>query len=252
MVLIMSETLSAKDRIIVALDVQTIDEAVAIVDEVGSHANKFKIGLELGMSVGFHTAVDAVHQASDGADVFADTKLKDIPNTMYGAGRSVQGFRPWMFNVHADNTEAAMAAAVEGAQSRADELGLATRALVIGVTVLTSYSGRDSEEIYGAGASETVIKNAKRAAKAGLDGVVCSPKEAEVLAADPATSGLARVTPGIRPEWAAAGDQKRVMSPSDAVAAGSDYLVIGRPITKPPEGITSQQAIERIIEELEG
>lgn len=152
----------------------------------------------------------------------------------------------------ADNSLAALEGAVKGVQSAMEDYQLEKRPILIGVTVLTSINDVESIELYGAPAAEKVLQFAMNAAKAGLDGLVCSAQEIALLKSNPNTKHLTLITPGIRPDWAASGDQSRIMTPRMAVEAGADYLVIGRPITQPPESIgTPRNAVMKIMEELQ-
>lgn len=237
------------DRIIVALDVDELDEAMEIVQELEGLDLMFKVGNQLGTWEGWRRTVEAVH--ATGARVFADTKFKDIPKTVEKSARSITRHQPDMFNIMADNSDAALSGAVLGREDAITEFGLDIRPILLGVTVLTSMKD-DCESIYGADVMTKVAQFAGKAAMMKLDGVVCSPQEAVMLRETETTSGLILVTPGIRPEWAPTDDQQRIMTPALAVAEGSDYLVIGRPITDPPNEIGSRrEAAEMIIEELE-
>lgn len=240
---------SGQQRIILSLDVDALDDARNIIEEVGDHVGMLKFGLELGTAVGWGRAMDFFKQIRPNAEVFADAKFKDIPRTMFGAARSMQRHRPAMFTVHADNNLAALQQALAGVDSGADDFG-GPPAKVLAITILTSISESQAQEIYGAPPARRVLENARRAVEAGLEGVVCSPQEVAALREQASTQHLTLVTPGIRPAWAEGNDQARTATPKEAVSMGADYLVIGRPITSPPKGMTRQQAVEKIIEEL--
>lgn len=232
--------MEAKDRIIVALDVDSLDKALVLVEELHPYVGYFKVGLELLTNEGAPRVVQAIKEA--GGRIFYDGKFKDIPNTVAGASKAVAKLGVDMFNVHASGGVEMMRAAV-------DNKG---ESKVLAVTVLTSLSEEDAHSIYGAPSKGKVIEFARWAKIAGIDGLICSPQELQVLGKQKELDGLLRVTPGVRPEWASAGDQKRIMTPGEAVKAGADYLVIGRPITKPPFDIgNSIAAAKMIAEEIE-
>jgi orotidine-5'-phosphate decarboxylase len=233
--------IQAKDRIIVALDVDSIAELIRTVQELRPHVRRFKVGLEILTAVGAPRIMEALRDLD--ALVFFDGKFNDIPNTVALATEQVARLGVEMFDVHACSGEASlkMAAANKGAS------------LLLAVTILTSFDDSGCLEIFG-GKSETKVKEfALLAKRCGADGIVCSPHELAMLATLPQLNGFIRVTPGVRPAWADAGDQKRFMTPAQAVAQGATYLVIGRPITRPPISIgTPAQAVIKIIDEIEG
>lgn len=236
-------------RIMVALDVDELSQAVAIAEELKGLGVTFKIGNQLGTYEGWQKAVAFARQYD--AYIFCDTKFKDIPATVEKSARAITRHQPDMFNIMADNNLAALQAAVVGAKNAVRDYNLAIHPTILGVTVLTSMSDDEALSIYGALAAEKVMQFAQTAAEAGLDGLVCSGQEIAVLRANPKTKDLLLVVPGIRPEWAATGDQNRVMTPREAIDAGADYLVIGRPITQPPAEIGSPRAaVQRILEEI--
>jgi len=225
---------SKPPRVIVALDFPTAEAAIALVDRLDPSLCRLKVGKELFTRAGPALVERLVGQ---GFDVFLDLKFHDIPNTVAAACAAAADLGVWMLNVHASGGRRMMEAAREGL-ARASH-----RPLLIGVTILTSLGAEDLAEIGLPGTpEENVLRLAGLAQGAGLDGIVCSPKE---LAAVRATlgGGFLTVTPGVRPEWAAAGDQKRVMTPAEAIAAGSDYLVVGRPITAAADPIDRLRAI---------
>lgn len=231
--------MEAKDRIIVALDVGSLNEAKTLVEDLIPYVGCFKIGLELITSVGGPTVVEWIHTM--GGSVFYDGKFDDIPNTVGGAAKAVAKLNVKMFNVHASaGIEAMMAAVAEKGRS-----------LVLAVTVLTSLEENNAHLIFGGPSKAKVLQFARDAKIAGCDGVICSPQELELLGKQEELGSLLKVTPGVRPEWASAGDQKRVMTPREAIKAGATSLVIGRPITQPPIGMGAPaDAAKAIAEEI--
>lgn len=233
------------ERIMVALDVDELDEAKAIVEELEGIGVTFKVGNQLGTYEGWRRVVEYIH--STGAKIFCDTKFKDIPETVKKSSRAITRHQPDFFNIMADNSEEALRASVAGV----DSVGGGVKPTILGVTVLTTINNEECRSIYGDNVAAKVQQFAAAAAFTGLDGVVCSAEEASLLRSNPETAGLLLVTPGIRPAWAASNDQKRIVTPADAVRSGADYLVIGRPITQPPAEIGGpRQAVEKIISEL--
>ncbi len=234
----------ARNPVLVALDVPTLPEALRLVEQLREHVGGFKIGLELCTSTGVPQAIDAISAA--GGQLFVDLKFKDIPNTVAGAARGLARPGVLMFNVHADGGSAMMRAATQAVAASAHH------PLVLGVTVLTSIDQTTlNDEIRVPGTvSEYAVHLAMLAQSAGLDGVVCSALE---VAAIRTACGVDFVTvvPGVRPAWAATDDQRRVMTPVEAVAAGASYLVVGRSITRPPAAIGSPaDAARRIAEDI--
>ncbi len=235
-------TPSPADRIIIALDVPTKEEGIALVGRLAD-ARTFKVGLELFTAEGpaLFRKLKALRK-----DIFLDLKLHDIPNTVAGAVRSAHRHGVQMMTLHTSGGREMMAKAAEAAKAAADA-GAGPKPILLGVTVLTSLKGSDLEEVgMGSDVASQVLRLAGLAKAAGLDGVVCSPQEIEVLRREYGRE-LVIVTPGIRPVWAAAQDQKRIMTPAEAVAKGADYLVIGRPITGAP---SPNEAFLRIAEEI--
>lgn len=236
------------DKIMVALDVDTLEEAATIAQSLRGSGVTFKIGNQLGTFAGWKDCIAFAREYD--AQIFCDTKFKDIPVTVEKSARAITRHAPDFFNIMADTQETAVRAALHGVDSAVGDYNV-KRPLVLGVTVLTSYSDDDSNSIYGALSQEKVLQFATSAARNGLDGVVCSAEEARLLRDTDTTKDLLLITPGIRPLWAASGDQSRVMTPRRAIEAGADYLVIGRPITQPPPEIGSpQNAVQKILEEI--
>ena len=231
--------MDAKDRIIVALDVDSLDKVKSLIESLALHVGCFKIGLELLTAVGAPKVIEFIH--SLGGQVFYDGKFDDIPNTIGGASKAVAGLNVKMFNVHASaGIEAMMAAVANKGQS-----------LVLAVTVLTSIEENNANLIFGGPSKAKVLQFARDAKLAGCDGIICSPQELELLGKQKELSNLLKITPGVRSEWASTGDQKRIMTPAEAIKAGATALVIGRPITKPPTEIgTPVDAAKKIAEEI--
>jgi len=233
-------------RILLPLDTDTADKALALAAKLQGEVAGFKVGLELINSAGF----DVFDKLSnlDNPNIFYDCKYHDIPNTVAGAARAAGRRGLWMFNIHASGGSAMLKAAVAGAEEGASAAGH-KKPLVIAVTVLTSIDQPTLTEIgvIGRTVEAQVIALAKLAQDAGCDGVVASAHEIEAIrkACGP---DFKLVIPGIRPAGSDIGDQKRVMTPAEAVAAGADYLVIGRPITgaADPVAVASQINVETI------
>ena len=209
------------DKLIVALDTTDLARASAWAAATAPHVGLFKLGLEFFLANGA-----AGVRAIAGRPVFLDLKLHDIPNTVAGGVRAVLDVRPKMLTVHASGG----AAMIEAARKAAETAG-AERPMILAVTVLTSL---DAAALASTGVAsspaEQVLRLARLALSAGADALVCSPKEVAMLRA--ALGPSARfVVPGIRPAGSALGDQVRVMTPAEAVAAGADWIVVGRPIT---------------------
>jgi orotidine-5'-phosphate decarboxylase len=235
----------AKDKIIVALDVETAQEAREIIAETNENAGAFKIGLQLFTSAGASFVREVV---SGGNQIFLDVKFHDIPNTVAKASIEVARLGVWMFNIHALGGSEMMRRTVEEVSEICDKENL-VKPQMIGVTVLTSSNQSTLDEIGIERKVENQVVNlAQITAKCGLDGVVASPQEIEAIRANVQNSEFLIVTPGIRPSFATNDDQKRVMTPKQAVELGANYLVIGRPITKAKDKLS---AIQKIIEEIE-
>ncbi len=243
--------LTAGDRIIVAADVSSLKDLKKLVKTLKDHVGMFKIGLELISSVGGPAAVKAVHDA--GGEVFYDGKFSDISNTVGAAASAENRLGVYMFNVHANGGMESMKAAVEKSVYFEQESSLCasmTTSLVIAVTVLTSIGDDECKKIYGRGRAEMVKQFTKDALSAGCDGVICSAQELKLF---DHSGPFMFVTPGIRPKWAATNDQNPdcIDTPYEAIKNGATMLVIGRPITKPPAGMTMLDAVKKITEEIE-
>ena len=233
----------SEKRVIVALDVETAYEARGLIRELRDEAAAFKIGLQLFTSAG----PEFVREVAADNRVFLDLKFHDIPNTVGRAGVEAARLGVWMFNVHAAGGSEMMrrTAAEVGTVCARENL---SRPLIIGVTVLTS---SDANTLRETGIEDTaeaqVLRLASLTAECGLDGVVASPLEIAAVRSSIGRSDFVIVTPGVRPEFATNDDQKRVMTPRRAVFAGSDYLVIGRPILKAEDRAA---ALRKIGEEI--
>jgi orotidine-5'-phosphate decarboxylase len=222
--------------IIVALDYANPEEALDLVKRLEPGRCKLKVGKELFTRGGPQLVRPLVDQ---GWDVFLDLKFHDIPNTVAKACEAAADLGIWMVNVHALGGRRMMEAAREALDRKSH------RPLLIAVTILTSMGDEDIHEIGLTGSpADNVRRLATLTRTAGLDGVVCSPKEIALLRADQGPA-FQLVTPGIRPSWAAKGDQTRVMSPAEAKQAGASHLVIGRPITGAPDPLAALAAIEQ-------
>ncbi len=212
-----------------ALDTNDLETALSFARQLRGAVGGLKLGLEFFVANGPEGIRKVT--AAGGLPLFLDLKFHDIPNTAAGAVRSAVALEPTFLTIHTSGGAAMMKAAAETAHSEAERLGIA-RPRLLGVTVLTSLTDR---ELHSVGQETPVAEQVQRLAalaqEAGLDGVVCSPHE---IAAVRAQSGadFTIMVPGIRPATALLGDQKRVMTPAQARAAGADYLVIGRPITQ--------------------
>lgn len=237
-------SLSPRERVLVALDTPDLDEALAMVRALRPHVGGFKVGLELCTAAGVPRVVEAV--AAIGGSLFLDLKLHDIPNTVAGAVRSACALGPAvrMLTLHCQGGAAMLRAAIAAAGA-ADH-----RPLLLGVTVLTSMDAATLRDDLGVPTSlgDHVAHLARLARACELHGVVVSPREAGAVKA--ACPGLLVVTPGVRPAWAEAGDQRRVMAPAEALAAGADYLVVGRPITAAADPVAA--ALRLVAELAEG
>ena len=223
-----------KDRLIVALDVPGATEARQIVQAIGEAATTYKIGKQLFTAEGPQVVRDLV---ASGRKVFLDLKYHDIPNTVAAAVRSAAELGVSMMTVHASGGSKMLRAAVEAAsQSPA-------KPMVLGVTVLTSLSDADLQEV---GIGENVLTQVLRlgalARAAGCGGLVASAQEARELR-KALGKGFAIVTPGVRPAGTSAGDQARVVTPKEAIAAGATYLVVGRPILEAPDPAKAAQQV---------
>ncbi|TPH24627.1 orotidine-5'-phosphate decarboxylase [Haemophilus haemolyticus] len=226
-------------KIIVALDYEKESDALALVDQIDPSLCRLKVGKEMFTTLGMNF-VKQLHQRN--FDVFLDLKYHDIPNTVARAVRSAADLGVWMVDLHASGGLRMM----EEAKRILEPYGK-DAPLLIAVTVLTSMEDLDLLQIgINASPMEQVLRLAHLTQRAGLDGVVCSPQEVEILR-NACGEEFKLVTPGIRPIGADFGDQRRVMTPTAAIRAGSDYLVIGRPITKADNPVEVLRSINASI-----
>ena len=234
------ETKLPNNPIFCAIDTPDLAYALKLGDSIRPHIGGLKIGLEFFN----HQGPDGLRKIIDiGAPVFADLKFHDIPNTVAGAVRAIAPLGPRILNVHASGGLAMMRAAIAAAEDSAGD----ARPLIIGVTVLTSLNQGDLEQQGVTGrSSDHVRRLAALTQDAGLDGVVCSAHEIEVLRAD-CGPDFKLIIPGIRPAGSSVDDQKRIMTPPEAVQAGADVLVIGRPITKADDPVQAARTISGTI-----
>jgi orotidine-5'-phosphate decarboxylase len=219
-----------RDRVIVALDVPSLDDAERLVEQLGDAVGFYKIGMELAYIGGIPFGQRLIKA---GKKVFFDLKLHDIPNTVERATAQIAGTGATFMTVHA--YPQTLAAAAEGAKGSA--LG------ILGVSVLTSMSEDDAARAgYGMGIADLVRRRARQAQENHAAGLVCSPLEIGSVR-ETVGHALRIVTPGVRPAGSASGDQKRVMTPGDAIRAGADHLVVGRPITQAADPLAAAQAV---------
>lgn len=228
-------------RVFVAIDTTDVGRAETLARTLKGAVGGVKLGKEFFTA---HGPQGVARISALGMPVFLDLKFHDIPNTVAGAVKAALAMKPFMLNVHASGGEAMLRAAAEAAA------GADPKPLVVGVTVLTSLDERDLKAtgIMGPPADQAV-RLARLSWIAGLDGVVCSAKEIVAI-----RGSLGRdfklVVPGIRPQWAAAGDQKRVVTPKEALALGADYMVIGRPITGADDPVAAARRIAAEVGEV--
>ena len=228
-------------RLIAAIDTPDLDHARVLVRGIAPHCGLVKLGLEFFLRHG-PAGYQAVIEGS-GADVFLDLKLHDIPNTVAGAVRSLLPLAPKLLTIHAGGG----AKMVEAAARAAAEAG-EVRPKILAVTVLTSFDAAGLAETgVSGGTAQQVLRLARLALEAGADGLVCSPHEISILR-DAYGAKPILVVPGIRPAGAPLGDQVRVMTPEQAVAAGADYIVVGRPITEAADPALAAAEIARSIQ----
>lgn len=234
----------ADDRLIVALDVSSLEEMKSIVTSLGDSVSYYKVGMELFYATGEQTvAFLRDHNKS----VFLDLKLHDIPNTVAHGIKSLTRLGAKLITIHSQGGKVMMEAAMNAAKEQAAELGI-ERPKLLAITALTSFDDENWSAIGGSlPISDHVVKLAKLAKEAGVDGVVASPLEAKLIR-EACGEDFLIVTPGIRPSFAATNDQKRIAAPSSALQDGASRIVVGRPIT---QAENPQEAVRLIVEEME-
>lgn len=244
-----------QNPIIVALDTRDLITAQRLVEDLSPYVWGFKVGLEFIWSQVTQlltkpaaVASLSLHQLRWFFDQFEghfmlDAKLDDIPNTVRGVLEAMLPITPWGVTIHAS-------IGMEGLRQAVKSRGNVN---ILGVTVLTSIDLPECRRIYGTDTDVQVLSFAVDLATAGAQGIVCSPQELGILSSNTQLNALLTIVPGIRPAWASPGDQARIMTPKEAIDAGADYLVIGRPITRPPAEIGSPaEAAKRILAEIFG
>lgn len=234
----------ADDKLIVALDVSTMEQMKDIVDTLGDAVSFYKVGMELFYAAGEDTVA---YLRDCGKSVFLDLKLHDIPNTVAQGVKSLTRLGANLITIHGQGGAVMLKAAADAAREAAEELGV-ERPKLLAITVLTSF---DDTTWSGIGGQLPIADQVRRLAllakDAGVDGVVASPLEAKLIR-EACGDDFLIVTPGIRPAFAAANDQKRIATPSSALKDGASRLVIGRPITKADN---PREAVRMILEEME-
>jgi orotidine-5'-phosphate decarboxylase len=240
-----SAELGPAERLVLALDVDNDQEALGIVDEVKGSVGLFKVGHQLFTAYG----PDIVRRIiGRGGQVFLDLKYHDIPTTVAKASAEAVKLGASIFNVHALGGLDMMRAAAESARETADKLGVQAP-VTLAVTVLTSMDEKNlrKELKIMRSLQREVSHLARLAQRAGMNGVVASPQEIKLLRRA-VRGNFVILTPGVRPAWAGKDDQKRTMTPAEAVSAGADYIVIGRPVLKAAD---RREAVRKIVEEIE-
>ena len=239
-------TVSAKEKLIVALDVDSADEALHLFGELRGEAGMFKVGSQLFTTAG----PDLVRRlVKEGARIFLDLKFHDIPNTVSAAAREAVRLGVTLFNVHAAGGTEMMRRSAEATAEEAARLGVKKPSL-IAVTVLTSMDADSLNEtgVTASNVEEQVRRLARLADGSGLDGVVASPHEIVPVREAVGRAGFLVVTPGVSPTAAAYEDQKRVTSPSEAVRRGADFIVVGRAVLNSPDPAAAARAVVREME----
>ena len=233
------------NKLIVALDVETAPEARRLVESLRGNVGMFKIGMQLFTATGPSLVREIIES---GERIFLDLKYHDIPNTVAAAGVEATRLGVSMFNIHAAGGSEMMRRTRDSVAECAASEGI-TRPLILGVTVLTSANSGTLDEIGFSSEPEKLVERLALLAEAsGLDGVIASPQEVRLIRAAVKKPGFVVVTPGVRPSGSVPFDQKRVTTPREAVLAGADYVVVGRPIL---EAHDPAQAARQIIGELE-
>lgn len=243
------------DRIIVALDNMNWDQAVATMDQVAEFVGMGKAN-SIAKKYGWEHAANRL--AAIGSFLMADDKTHDIPETVRLTVKEISECGPRFITVHASGGKSMLEHAVKGRDEGRENILNSLLAAhkeklggILGITVLTSLDTEECVSIFGAKPEKKVVEFAHMALDAGIDGIVCSGKELRAIRAISALDSLITVVPGITPLWAKKpGDQKRVVTPTEALQEGADFEVVGRAITQPPEGISKAEAAQRVRDEL--
>ena len=244
----MTLVLQPHERILCALDTNDLNAAKATVRSLAPNGKPLIGGVKLGLEFFCSLGPPAVnHIRALGLPLFLDLKFHDIPNTVAGAVRSAMSVAPTFLTVHASGGRTMIAAAADAAKQGAETHGVQPP-ILLAVTVLTSL---DADDLSSVGQDRSVADQVRRlgelAVQSGANGLVCAPFEVKFLR-EALGDDVVLVVPGVRPEWSAKNDQKRVMTPAQAIDAGADYLVIGRPITASPDPV---EAAGKIVAEIE-
>lgn len=237
-------TLTAKDRLILALDVDDGETALGLVELLEEYVGVFKVGMQLFTGEG----PEVIRRIRErGKKVFYDAKYHDIPTTVANAGRMAVSLGVYIYNIHTLGGYEMMTRTVQATRKKAEELGV-EKPLIFGVTVLTHMDQRMLEELgVEKGLKDEVVHLAELAKRAGLEGVVSSPQEIELIR-EACGDDFLILTPGIRPHWAEGNEQRRRMTPREAIKAGADFIVAGRPILQAGNPV---EAARKILKEME-
>lgn len=240
--------MTAKDKLIIALDFDTATQALDLARELRSVAGMFKVGSQLFTAAGPQVVRDII---ALGSKIFLDLKFHDIPNTVAGAARSAAELGVSLFNVHASGGSEMMRRAVESVAEVAARTGMA-RSKVLAVSVLTSVDVTILSEIgVTSTPEESVTRLVRLAESSGVDGVVASPQEIETIRRTVPRPEFLIVTPGIRPTNTSKEDQRRIATPEAAITAGASYIVVGRAITAAPDPLAAAHQIVAAMERVE-
>lgn len=235
--------INGKEKLIVAIDTDNFDKAKELIDKLEDSVDIFKVGLEQYVATKGKTVE---YLKEKGKKIFLDLKFHDIPNTMKSAVKAAVRDNVWLMTIHVSDLEGMRQCALI-AKEEAERLHI-EKPIIVGVTVLTSLSNEDLKDIgCNMTTEELAIKRAKLAKKSGIDGVVCSAKEVDKIV-EACGDDFVTVCPGIRPATAEVGDQKRVVTPAQAIRNGAHYIVVGRPIT---QAENPKEAANNIVKEIE-
>lgn len=240
----MDEKLTAKERLWVALDYSAIEEAEFVLAAVANQVGAFKVGTEIAARQGWENPIEYIHRK--GGEVFADTKLNDVPATVRKTAGTILENDPEFINIHVSSGTESMKALTESVSKNGQE----THTKTLGVTALTSLPDHEIREIFGRNHNEAVKRMGHMAVQNGLDGLICSPREIPIIRNDEELDGLVLATPGVRPQWANKNDQQRVATPREAIGMGGDYMIVGRPITQSPLEGGPEESVARIVSEI--